>query len=68
MATGTLAGAATAKIGSRRSRNCGADMERAGGFANIHDVRNGSFVDDFKFKYPGSSSVSGGIQLQLPFG
>jgi hypothetical protein len=35
---------------------------------NIQYVRNGSFVDDFKFKYPDPPRVSGGTQLKLPWG
>lgn len=35
---------------------------------NIHYVRSGSLVDDFKFKYPDRRSAAVGRQLKLPFG
>jgi filamentous hemagglutinin len=33
----------------------------------IHYVRKGLLVDDFKFKYPDPPRASGGTQLTLPF-
>jgi hypothetical protein len=35
---------------------------------NIHYVRNGSLVDDFKFKYPEAPRQPGGTQLEIDFG